>query len=602
MAIRPGTTFQRQIDFTDPGADTWAAQISFGDGSAPVTLSNLTARTFALSHVYQQTGRFPVTVTVSDSDGASGSDAFFVDVMSQPPLEVTAFQPGPSGFQVEFNRPPVSTALNLFETETAGFGPPDMTIVGATSGAVRGSLILAPDGHSFTFVRTGGPLTPDTYTLTLRSAANGLRDDVGWMLDGDGNGVMGDDFVTSFTLGPSPRVLSVPEFARGPSQAINLPAPDLAAGIPVQLAGGAGVNAMSFDLRFDPTLLSVNGVTKDAAAVLSSAMLTADLSQAAAGLIHVELSGLTGLPATPLTLLHLQASVPPNAIYGAKHLLDIQNLEFNGGTLAGSDDDGMHLVAYLGDTDGQPRYSSADALRVQRVVVRLDSGFSPYPVVDPLIVGDVNGNGRLDSGDALLIQRKVVRLPVPELPDLPSPLPANPQVARSAGLDITPFNPIATGSAGQVDLRTTDIATPSGHESQQTSLDAARLVLEPVVQPKSNTNDSGGPVEAASTTNSANTASSATTPYAAVFEQQRAAEAKGTAPAPVIDWTGRTPAATVLPTLGMRESSPWKSEFVNNLGRSEEEVHPNTRIKLKLPVAIKAKPVMSSLMHVDRRG
>jgi len=57
-----------------------------------------------------------------------------------------------------------------------------------------------------------------------------------------------------------------------------------------------------------------------------------------------------------------------------------------------------------------------------------------------------------------------------------------------------------------------------------------------------------------------------------------------------------------LPTLGMRESSPWKSEFVNNLGRSEEEVHPNTRIKLKLPVAIKVKPVMSSLMHADRRG
>jgi hypothetical protein len=488
----------------------------------------------------------------------------------------------------------VSIALNLFETETAGFGPPDMTIVGATSGAVRGSLILAPDGHSFTFVRTGGPLTPDTYTVTLRSAANGLRDDVGWMLDGDGNGVMGDDFVASFTLGPSPRVLSVPEFARGPSQAINLPAPDLAAGIPVRLAGGAGVNAMSFDLHFDPTLLSVSGVTKDAAAVLSSAVLTADLSQAAAGFIHVELSGLTGLPATPLTLLHLQASVPANATYGAKHLLDIQNLEFNGGALAGSDDDGMHVVAYLGDTDGQPRYSSADALRVQRVVVRLDSGFSPYPVVDPLIVGDINGNGRLDAGDALLIQRKVVHLPVPELPDLPSPLPAIPQVARSAGLDITPFNPIATGSPGQVDLRTTDIATPSGHESKQTSLDAATLVLKPVVP--------GEPVKAASTTNSANTTSSATTPYAAVFEQQRAAEAKGTAASPAIDWTGRTPAATFLPTLGMRESSPWKSEFVNNLGRSEEEVHPNTRIKLKLPVAIKVKPVMSSLMHADRRG
>ena len=96
-----------------------------------------------------------------------------------------------------------------------------------------------------TFVRTGGPLAPDTYTVTLRSAANGLRDDAGWMLDGDGNGVMGDDFVTSFTVGASPRVLSVPEFARGPGQAINLPAVDLAAGIPIQLTGGTDVNAVS---------------------------------------------------------------------------------------------------------------------------------------------------------------------------------------------------------------------------------------------------------------------------------------------------------------------------------------------------------------------
>ncbi len=123
-------------------------------------------------------------------------------------------------------------------------------------------------------------------------------------------------------------------------------------------------------------------------------------------MIHIELTGLTDLPATPLTLLHLQASVPANATYGATHLLDIQELQFNGGALAGSDDDGMHLVAYLGDTDRQARYSAADALRVQRVVVRLDSGFSSYPLVDPLIVGDVNGNGRLDAGDALLIQRK----------------------------------------------------------------------------------------------------------------------------------------------------------------------------------------------------
>jgi hypothetical protein len=53
---------------------------------------------------------------------------------------------------------------------------------------------------------------------SLRSAANGLKDDAGWMLDGDGNGIMGDDFVRTLTVVPSLRVLRVPDFARGPGQ------------------------------------------------------------------------------------------------------------------------------------------------------------------------------------------------------------------------------------------------------------------------------------------------------------------------------------------------------------------------------------------------
>ena len=422
VAIRPDAPFRREVGFTDPGADAWTAQVNFGDGSAPLTLANLTARNFTLTHQYQQTGRFPVTVMVSDGDGASGSDGFFVDVTSQPPLEVTAFEPGPSGFRVEFNRSFDLAPVNLFGTEAGGFGPADVTVVGATSGPVRGSLVVGTDGRSLSFVRTGGPLAPDTYTVTLRSSPNGLKDPAGWMLDGNGNGIMGDDFVTSFTLGPSPLVLSVPEFARGPSQAINLPATNPAAGIPIQLTGGAGVNTLSFDLRFDPALLSVSGVTLDAATYLASAVLNADLRQTAAGLIHVELAGLTDLPATALTLVHLVASVPASAPYGAKHLLDIQNLRINGDP-GGIDDDGLHLVAYLGDAEGQPRYSAGDALRVQRVVVRVDSGFSSFPLIDPVVVADVNGNGRLDATDALLIQRKVVRFAVPELPDLPSPVP-----------------------------------------------------------------------------------------------------------------------------------------------------------------------------------
>mgnify|MGYP003694441867 CR=1 FL=1 len=42
---------------------------------------------------------------------------------------------------------------------------------------MRGSLILERMDIPWRSLRTGGPLAPDTYTVTLRSAASGLRDD-----------------------------------------------------------------------------------------------------------------------------------------------------------------------------------------------------------------------------------------------------------------------------------------------------------------------------------------------------------------------------------------------------------------------------------------
>lgn len=75
-------------------------------------------------------------------------------------------------------------------------------------------------------------------------------------------------------------------------------------------------------------------------------------------------------------LLRVQAQVPSDAPYGAQHLLDIDSLAFNDGALGGRDDDGLHLVAKLGDTSGDSAYSSSDAMLIQRVIVGLDPRFS----------------------------------------------------------------------------------------------------------------------------------------------------------------------------------------------------------------------------------
>ena len=68
--------------------------------------------------------------------------------------------------------------------------------------------------------------------------------------------------------------------------------------------------------------------------------------------------------------------MPDNAPYAAKHVLNLTNLTVNG--TAARDDDGIHVVGYFGDTTGNHAYSSADATRLLRVAVGLDSGFDAW--------------------------------------------------------------------------------------------------------------------------------------------------------------------------------------------------------------------------------
>ena len=82
--------------------------------------------------------------------------------------------------------------------------------------------------------------------------------------DGDGNGVAGGDFVQIINVPPyqfgiPAPAISIPNFARGPGQAVNVPA-TATSGIPVTLSEGNGLNSVRFDLRYDPALLNITAV------------------------------------------------------------------------------------------------------------------------------------------------------------------------------------------------------------------------------------------------------------------------------------------------------------------------------------------------------
>ena len=61
--------------------DTYTATVNYGDGSPTLAL-NLTGTTFVLSHNYQALiASYKVTVTVTDSEGLSGSASTTVSVI-----------------------------------------------------------------------------------------------------------------------------------------------------------------------------------------------------------------------------------------------------------------------------------------------------------------------------------------------------------------------------------------------------------------------------------------------------------------------------------------------------------------------------------------
>lgn len=103
-------------------------------------------------------------------------------------LVVTGLQPGLSGVSVFFNRTINAGVLFLYGTN----GPADFTLVGGNSGPVTGSLIVGAQATNVSFIKTGGPLPADIYTVTLVSATNGFEDLNGNLLDGTGDGVPGD--------------------------------------------------------------------------------------------------------------------------------------------------------------------------------------------------------------------------------------------------------------------------------------------------------------------------------------------------------------------------------------------------------------------------
>jgi uncharacterized repeat protein (TIGR03803 family) len=363
------------------------------------------------------------------------------------PLQVVpgSFAGTPSGFSVQFNAPfLVNATTPALYGIGAGAGAtvvPTVTLTQTTGTPplhttlpyqVPGSLIVNAASNSLTFVVTdttsiegnSTPLLPDgTYVVRISSSGpNGLQalNSGGGYLDGTGAGTPGHDFTATFTVGAAAAnddVLWIPATADGPGQPLSAPGMNqLGGGYPVYLSDQTDkVTSVQATLTYNPALLTVTPT--------STATFSVTVPTAGTAVLHYSGPALaTGLQ-TPIGFI--TATVPAGTMvnpmpYRAKDLLHLSAVSLNGGAIPVATADGLHLVAYVGDADGNGSYSSSDALLITRVTLQTDSGFAAYPVVDPVIVADTDGSGFIPADAALQVNEAGVgvmtaNLPVPPI-------------------------------------------------------------------------------------------------------------------------------------------------------------------------------------------
>jgi hypothetical protein len=346
-------------------------------------------------------------------------------------LVVTALRTTPRGFVAEFDRPLDARHLSLYDDESGTLGPADVTLVGDSVGAVSGSLVFGP--QSVTFVASGGRLPADTYTVTLRSGHDGFQGmTVGELLDGNGDGTGGDDYVNTFTTAPvEPVVVSLADFMRGPGQSVDVPAAPQS-GLPFHVSQADGIRTIDVVLEYDPNLLTITDVDvgpdmpADATAQINWFRDRGALRWVSMTFRTSAAAVPPPLPPGPADVMTVVANVPPSAPYGRTQVLQFLVASINQPPLddpiTATMQESVQVVGFLGDTTGNQTYSGLDAQRAARVAVRLDRGFVAYPNIDPAIVADVTGNGGISGLDAQRIAVEAVGLDADEIPPLPQAL------------------------------------------------------------------------------------------------------------------------------------------------------------------------------------
>jgi hypothetical protein len=445
----PSVTVQLEDQFGNPvttdNSDAVTVTVSSGPGnltpgsSTTAVLHNGLATFNALMLVVP--GSYTLSAVTPNKYTAPNSATFSV-----LPLQVVpgSFVGTPSGFALQFNAPILVNSATpiLYGSGSIGSAPVPSVIVTRdpdnlddTGAMVAGSIVVDSTTNTLTFLTTntgllsytGSPVLADgVYTVIVHSSAasDGIQalNAGGGFLDGLESGTSGSgDYTQAFSVNTTAAqedVLWVPAVADGPGQPLNGPGMNrLGGGYPVYLDDNTGlVTDVQLTLQYNPALLTVTPSSTD--------NFTVTVPTPGQAVLHY--SGPALVPSLENPIGYITARVPSGTAaypvpYKASDLLHLADAALNGGAIPTATSDALHLVAYVGDANGDGAYSSDDAVKITRVVLQADTGFAAYPLVDPVIVADTDGIGFIPADAALQANEAGVGVPANNLATPPIP-------------------------------------------------------------------------------------------------------------------------------------------------------------------------------------
>src|SRR5262249_49939786 len=149
----------------------------------------------------------------------------------------------------------------LYDGDDAPADAPDLIVTRASDPMhpLHGSLVWDASTNTATWVVTGGVLVNDTYSVTLVSGPNAFTHGGGDDLDGNTNNPGLENYTHNFVVNSSTKIVTMPDFSRGPGQNVKLPFDNTGTGIPLTINNGNGVTSIDFNLFFNPQLLNITG-------------------------------------------------------------------------------------------------------------------------------------------------------------------------------------------------------------------------------------------------------------------------------------------------------------------------------------------------------